>query len=158
MTDHGTLYFLPWLRRGLAGSVATRAVDGAPVAEAAGVDVGVSVGALGGGGPATPVGQTIALRGPGEVVGLAAGQVLRTDPTSGVRDAEANYFVTVELATPDLPWMFTPAAPDRQGRLVPWLALVVVPDDGANRITRTATAPLPVLLVEDSDELPDLDE
>ncbi len=134
------------------------AVNGAPVTEAATIDAGVSVGAVGGTGSATRVGQTLALRGPGDVVGLAAGQVLRTDPVSGDRDAEPNYFVTVELATADLPWMFTPAAPDRHGRLVPWLALIVVRDNGTNLIAGTPSAPLPVLTVADGTELPDLDE
>ena len=32
----------------------------------------------------------------------------------GTLDFETNYFPFVELASPDLPWMFTPAAPKAQ--------------------------------------------
>ncbi len=159
MSDEGTLYFLPWMRRGLARSLSAVAVDGAPTTDGATVDVSVVVGDGSGVGDSAPIVQAIALRGPGDVVGVSGGQVVRTDPAEGVRDFESNYFVAVELVTPDLPWMFTPAAPDAADKLVPWLALVVVRDDGANRIASKAGALLPVLSVADAvAELPSLDE
>ncbi len=39
--------------------------------------------------------------------------------------AEVEDLAHVEFDRPDLPWMFTPAAPDAAGRLVPWITLVV---------------------------------
>ena len=44
-------------------------------------------------------------------------------PTS--HNAEVDDLVHIEFDRPDLPWLFTPAGPDGNGRLVPWLTLVV---------------------------------
>jgi hypothetical protein len=159
MSTQGTLHFLPWMRRGLARSLSVPAVDGAPTTERATVEASVVVGDGSGVGDSAPIVQAIAVRGPNDLVGLAAGQIVRTDPVDGVRDFEPNYFVSVELVTPDLPWMFTPAAPGADDKLVPWLALVVVRDDGVNRITTRSGALLPVLVVASAaDELPPLSE
>ncbi|HHH28576.1 MAG TPA: hypothetical protein ENK57_09560 [Polyangiaceae bacterium] len=162
MTDFGTLYFMPWLRRGLARSLSQTAVDGAPTTVAGTIDVSVVVGDGTGSTDSAPVEQTIRLRGPGDVIGLNPSQIVRTDPRDGVQDFEHNYFVTVELATPDLPWMFTPAAPGADNKLVPWLALVVVEDTDGIAITSKSGAPLPVLSIaspaDASQQLPDLAE
>src|SRR5262249_5554529 len=58
-----------------------------------------------------------------------------------------------ELARPDLPWLFTPAAPNND-RLRPWLVLVVVL---ASNARLQQGRPLPRVSVPVS-ELPDLDE
>ena len=76
-----------------------------------------------------------AVRGPGSVVGLAPGEVVRVDPPDGATDHAANMFASVELRTADLPWLFTPARP-RGERLIPWLVLVVVEDREGNSLTR----------------------
>ena len=66
------------------------------------------------------------LLGPGDITSLDARAVIRTDPRDGADAFEPNYLAMVELALPDLPWMFTPAAPAGE-RLRPWICLVVVP-------------------------------
>ena len=104
--------------------------------------------------------QVVELLGPEHVLGLGPGQVVREEPRPDSADVEDNYFPFVELATADLPWLLTPAAPDAQGRLRPWLVLVVVREqEGVSLTTRGATA-LPVLRIEDpavpAAELPDL--
>ena len=69
---------------------------------------------------------TARLHGPGDVIGLDTRMVVRTDPPHLASDFEPNYFPLIEFDRPDLPWLFTPAAGDRRGRLRPWLCLVVV--------------------------------
>jgi hypothetical protein len=96
-------------------------------------------------------GPAMRLLGPGDVAGLAAGSVVRTDPPAGASDIEPNYLAAVEVVPVELPWVLTPARP-AAGRLRPWLVLVVL--DAAN-------APLvpaePLRFVEaDVAELPDL--
>lgn len=157
MTDQGTLFFLPWLHRGMAAGIAEPSVDGHPVAEAATVRVTITVSDGSGRAVASPAAQAMTLQGSGDVVGLSPGQIGRCDPAPDSRDAEPNYFASVELATADLPWMFTPAAPAGD-RLVPWLALVVVTDDADNRLVTSAGSPLPTLAVADPSQLPDLSE
>lgn len=100
----------------------------------------------------------IRLIGPGDITALDARAVVRTEPRDGVDAFEPNYMASVELALPDLPWMFTPSAPVN-GRLKPWICLIVVPDTVGANITPYAggidvlhlDAPL-----DPANELPDL--
>ncbi|WP_406723869.1 hypothetical protein WJ438_03205 [Streptomyces sp. GD-15H] len=96
------------------------------------------------------------LFGPGDVTGIDPRQVLQVFPPPGTPDAEPHLFASVEFDRPDLPWMFSPAAPDGQGRLRPWLALVVVEDAHAS-VEPSPGGGLPRLTC-DPDELPDLAE
>jgi hypothetical protein len=96
-------------------------------------------------------GPEMRLLGPGDVAGLIAGSVVRTDPPAGASDIEPNYLAAIEVVPVELPWVLTPARP-AAGRLRPWLVLVVLD---------AATAPLvpsePLPFVEaDISELPDL--
>lgn len=134
------LRFLPWLRRGLARSVATGTTD-----SSATIAFSLKVGGQ-------MVKQTLRMRGPGDVVGIDPAQVIRVEPRPGTQDFEPNYFPAIEFATPDLPWMFTPTGPDADNHLLPWLTLITVSEAGA-AIEMRAGAPLPVLTVELS-ELP----
>jgi hypothetical protein len=149
--------FVPWLRSGLATTIATVAVDGLAPHDTASAVVSVQAHAIGSGGEtAKPVpAPEIRLRGPGDVVGIDPLQVVRHDPEPGAADAEPTYFALVEFAAPDLPWRFTPAAPDGD-LLQPWIALVVVEErDGVSLEDRSAG--LPILHVDNpSVELPDL--
>ena len=60
------------------------------------------------------------------------------------------------------PWLFTPAKADAQGRLRPWLCLVVVRKQPGVELRPAADVPLPVLEIKaparPGDELPDLSE
>ena len=103
MTDLN-LRFLPWLRRGLARSI--QAGDGYATMQFS-LKVGGEL-----------VSQTLRVRSPGDVVGIDPTQVVRTDPRPGTVHFEPNYFPAIEFAMPDLPWLFTPAAPDGE-KLLP---------------------------------------
>ena len=135
------LRFLPWLRRGLARSIPASTDSAATIAFSLKVGGGL-------------VEQSLRMRGPGDVVGIDPAQIIRVEPRPGTTDFEPNYFPAVEFATPDLPWMFTPTAPDADNHLLPWLALVTVSADVATIETR-AGAPLPVLTVPPSELPPD---
>ena len=62
------------------------------------------------------------------------------------------------MAAPDLPWLYTPAAPSAQG-LRPWLVLVVVREQAGVSLD-TPAGSLPLLRIDTpavvADELPDL--
>ncbi|MET0145396.1 MAG: hypothetical protein ABW328_11525 [Ilumatobacteraceae bacterium] len=98
------------------------------------------------------------LAGPGDVVGLDPRAIVRMTPKPEASNVEPNYLVAVDFDEPDLPWMLTPSAADAQGRLRPWLALVVVEDREGVSISIPRGAPLPRLHIEDgaSAELGDL--
>jgi hypothetical protein len=130
--------YLPWYRAGHAAGL-----TGVPAAGAgrAAVPAGVRLrGEPGRGRLDAPM----VLAGPGDVLGIQPGEVLRTEPFDGCGDFEPSYFPYVELKNPDLPWRFTPqgtrsadlahqgdAAVLQQQRVQPWIALAVVPAETA---------------------------
>jgi hypothetical protein len=156
-----TRTFLPWYRLGYAA-----ALQAPPPAGAARAPVPATVTLRDAGRVDVP----IELAGPGDVVGLDPREILRTEPFDGCADFEPSYFPYVELASPDLPWRFTPEGPrtaalpqppggpgsGTQQRVAPWIALVVVPAEAAT-LTPAAAGGLAVLRC-DADELPDAGE
>lgn len=128
MSDALDLTFLPWLRRGLA-----RSITGGATLDAT-LDLS-----------GTPLRRSITLLGPGSVIGLSAGEVIATHPTAGSREVSPLEFAAVELATPDLPWMFTPEP--KGDKLPPWLMLVVVERREGIELDRS-TQPLPRLRID----------
>jgi hypothetical protein len=105
----------------------------------------------------TPVDVALRLYGPGDVTGIDSRVVIRTDPRAGSADLEPNVLASIEFDPPGFPWLFTPAAAAAQGRLRPWLVLVVLRRTEGARVRRMAGAPLPVVNAT-VDELPDLAE
>ena len=100
--------FLPWTRRGLAASIAGPDTDGAlPARAALTVALDLSDG--------TSASGLVELHGPGDVTGLDPRVILRSDPRPGAVAVEPNYLAVVEFDPPDLPWLFTPAAPAGAG-------------------------------------------
>ncbi len=147
-----TYHFLSFVRSGFAASITQPDTFGAGQPALARAPVGVSVS-----GVATPVTHQAVVRGPGDVVGLSASQVVRTDPIDGAVGVEPNYFAQIEFDRPDLPWLFTPAAAAGE-RLRPWLVLVVVDLDGPHPCALSNASPLPQLRVpaDAASQLPDL--
>ena len=84
------------------------------------------------------------------------------DPPPGSQDFEPNCFASVEFDRPDQPWLFTPARADGNGRLRPWMCLIVVREQDGVSIGPLAQSPLPALTIAPParcvDELPDLAE
>ncbi len=139
--------YFPFLRTGFASAVVTP--DG-PTAPAV---VRLTTTATVNGGAAPSV--KLRLAGPGEVRGLAARTVVRTDPASGAMGVPPGLFATAELQPADLPWMFTPLRATGE-RLRPWLCLVVTDFEDTGEPVIDASRPLPLLHVEHPDRvLPD---
>jgi hypothetical protein len=157
-----TRTFLAWYRTGLATALA-----GVPPAGSARAALPADLTLAG---ATTLTGRVpVQLAGPGDVVGLDPAEVRRCEPYDGCADFEPEYLPYIELASPDLPWRFSPvgpatspladpehpgAAPATQQRLTPWLALVVVAADQASVATAEPGKLLPVLTCPAS-ELPD---
>lgn len=151
----GPLY-LPWLRRGLSAGVGDTDPRSGPLASRAEVTGRVTVAAADGGSHTAE--QTLHLSGPGDVVGLDPRQVVARAPVPGSRGVETGYFPSIDLASPDLPWQVTPAQPDRDNALRPWLVLVCVEEQNVDY--DGSAEPLPVLRLGGAAvaELPDLAE
>ena len=145
MSTPAVYRFLPFTRRGLVAELrdSTAAAEGdLPQRASIKLDVTLSDG-LGG------ASTTTALAGPGDVVGLDPRSIVRLTPRRDATNVEPNYLVAVDFDEPDLPWLLTPAAADAQGRLRPWLALVVVEARPGVSIDVPAGAPLPQLRIDE---------
>ncbi len=148
-----TRFFTSWVRRGAAAGILEVDPIAGPYAGPATFKPDVTLAKDGASQPVLP-GPELTLLGPGAVVGIDPRQIVRTDPAPGATAVEDNYLVLAELARPDLPWLFTPAAPNAASRLRPWLVLVVV---DASRTKLQPGKPLPRITVSDT-ELPDLND
>jgi len=137
----GDLTFLPWARAGAGAAVNASGTVMGPNRPPVQVQLTVTQ-TLDGGTPTTLApgpGVSLELLGPGDVTGLAPGQVIRTDPADGATGVDPTVFPAVEFAEATLPWLFTPApenapwpgkAAPQPGshQLLPWICLVTVPD------------------------------
>lgn len=153
MSD-ASVVFLPWVRQGLAARITTADPLTGPLPAQAPLGVSLAVNST------AAASVAVRLFGPADVLGIDPRQVVRTEPPAGTIDYESNDLAVVEFDNPDLPWLFTPAAADGQGRVRPWLVLVVVREQDGVRLRAARDEPLPVLEIGapalPAAELPDL--
>ncbi len=119
-----TYTFLPWLRQGLGARIQTSDPLGpsaAPPVERASIAIAFDVNGA-------PVGQTVQLLGPGDVLGINPRAIVKTEPRNQVTNFEPNYLPYVEFYDEDFPWRYTPAIANGH-RLRPWIVLVALTDD-----------------------------
>ena len=148
-----TRFFTSWVRRGAAGAITETDSTSGSYAGPATFQPALILSRDGAPLPEMR-GPQLTLLGPGAVVGINPKAVVRTDPSPSANGVEDNYLSLIELARPDLPWMFTPAKPNDASRLRPWLVLIVVE---ADKSEIEPGKPLPRITVSDMD-LPDLND
>lgn len=155
MSD-ASVVFLPWVRQGLAARISVPDPLKTALPAQAPLTVTLAVNTV----DSPPV--QVRLFGPADVLGIDPRQVVRTEPPAGTNDYESNDLAAIEFDNPDLPWLFTPAAADAQGRVRPWIVLVVVRVQDGVRLRAPREEPLPVLEIAPpaipGAELPDLSE
>jgi hypothetical protein len=143
------LVFLSHLRTGLGASLQNSNFDGrlrAALPLTVQVENGGSVAVNGG----------VEVYGPGDIVGIDRKAIVRTVPQAHATDFLPNLLPMIEFDPPDFPWRYTPAGADAQGRLRPWLCLVVLADQEFERMV-DPQQPLPAIRVlNPAATLPDL--
>jgi hypothetical protein len=145
-------YFLPWVRQGAVAAVQ-------PGSNAAGSRIRAPVPlTLRVNGQVTDeVKVPLRLYGPGDVIGIDAREIIRTEPRHLTPDFPPHCFAFIEFDRPDFPWLFTPeAAATADAPLRPWLVLAVVRKQVA-QLSVDPRRPLAVLECPLT-ELPDLAE
>jgi hypothetical protein len=154
-----TYSFLPWFRQGLANQIASQDHD-VTVRQRASVNVHVDLSAdkVGGGVQTAGVDRPVALFGPGDIVGIEARAIVRIEPRNSIFNFEPNYLPFIEFYDEDFPWRYTPAAPSAQGRLRPWIALVVLREGEFKEGRNIREKPLPYIEVADPSLFPPADE
>lgn len=155
--------FLPWLRQGLGNQIAEDDVAGR-VKLRAELPVALELTATGPAGnlarqvPLQP--RNVPLAGPGDIVGIDARAIVRTEPRDWITNFEPNYVPCIEFYDEDFPWRYTPArANGATHRLRPWITLVVL-EDGAEFKEGAAAGerPLPFIEVDDAARFPPADQ
>ena len=141
----GTYSFLPWLRQGLANQIQSVDFDTAiKVRAQVKVQLELRGDKVAGGTQTSTVNKSVALFGPGDIVGIERRAIVRTEPHNWITNFEPNYLPLIEFYDEDFPWRYTPAAPDSsKARLRPWLTLVVLKEDEFKEATNIKDRPLP---------------
>ena len=113
MSDLGVYSFLPWLRQGLANRIQSADLDGS-VRTRVQVTVPVTVRGtkLSGGDETATITRSVALFGPGDIIGLDTRAIVRVEPRDWITNFEPNHLAHIEFYDEDFPWRYTPAAPD----------------------------------------------
>src|SRR5262249_3628476 len=157
MADPANHIFLPWVQPGVAANIPDQATDQLTANQPSRITLPVKLTVNN-----DTVPQTVRLYGPANVNGIDPQQIVRTEPKPGTNNFEPNYFPGIEFDRPDFPWLFTPAKSDAQGRLRPWLCLVVVRKQPGVELQPSTAQAQPVLIIKDpakpDAELPDLSE
>lgn len=152
------LRFLPWVRDGVVRALADEdPLSGELNRQRGEIRLTVEVAASGPDAGTISVGTDAVVHGPGDVTALDPRQVIRCFPEPNAQSVDVTLFAAVDFDAPELPWQFTPARPDAQGRLRPWLALVVLPE-GAPGVDLTTPAGVLPRLTAPVGQLPDLAE
>jgi len=158
----GTYSFLPYLRRGIANTITAADGDaGVDLRATVPVDVRITADQVAGGQATRDIHRDVELYGPGDIVGLDPRAIVRMEPRPWITDFEPNYLPFVEFYDEDLPWRYTPAAPDgATHRLRPWMALVVLAEGEFTEPEGAAPGggPLPFVTVEDLGSFPPADQ
>jgi hypothetical protein len=151
-----TYSFLPWLRQGLANQIETPDfAAGVKIRAEVSIQLELKAEKLGGGSQTEVVTRKVALFGPGDIVGIDSRAVVRTEPRNWITNYEPNYLPAIEFYNEDLPWRYTPAAPEMaRGRLRPWIMLVVFKEDEFTEGRNTNDRPLPYVDVADLNLFP----
>jgi hypothetical protein len=161
MSPVATYSFLPWLRKGIANTIVTADGDTAVKTRASvHVELKLTGDPVSGDDPLTQTfPQEIALYSPGDIVGIDARGVVRTEPRHLVGNFESNFLPAVDFYDEDFPWRYTPAAPDASRlRLRPWITLVVLGEHEFEDGKSISGRPLPFITVADPGIFPPADE
>ena len=155
--------FFPWLRQGLGNQITDADVAGRAKLRS---EIPVAVELTGTGLAGTLVQQiplvprNVPLAGPGDIVGIEARAIVRTDPRNWITNFEPNYAPCIEFYDEDFPWRYTPAMADIAAhRLRPWIALVVL-EEGTEFKEGTSLGdhPRPCIVVDDPARFPPTDQ
>jgi hypothetical protein len=117
MKTIATYAFLPWLRQGVANTIASADHD-PTVKTRASIDVNLTLAGdpvAGGAELTSTISNKVALHGPGDIVGIEQRAIVRTEPRNWITNFEANYIPAIDFYDEDFPWRYTPAAPDGAG-------------------------------------------
>ena len=143
--------FLPYVRKGLANEITQDETMGDNTEvdfERTKIKVKLKADGTGGQVPVSDtIERTIKLIGPGDVIGLNADAIIKTDPVANTADFEPNYLASIQFYDEDFAWRYSPAKAKNQ-QLRPWVFLLVLKEDEFTSLPAKDGA-LPVIEIAD---------
>ena len=138
-----TYSFLPWIREGITNKIT---VDPAIDKLRGTLDItfplkGTGIGAE----KSRTIQKTVRLYGPGDIIGIDSKNIIKTEPHNWITNFEPNYLPYIDFYDEDFPWRYSPSESDGKGRLLPWLALVVLEEDTFKEGKDLMDKPLPYI-------------
>ena len=148
MSDTKATYsFLSWLRQGIANKI----VSGSATTTRATIPLklkitgeGISDSNL-----EHEIIRKIELYGPGDIIGIDKNAIVKNEPRNKTSNFESNYMPYIEFYDEDFPWRYSPSAV-KDGRLMPWLALVVLKETEFKTGKNIQNRPLSFIQVENA--------
>ena len=141
--------FLSWARQGLG--LHTQDAPAGSLRGKIPVSVLLRGEKIGGGQLTETFQRDVALYGPGDVIGIEARAIVRSEPRGSIMNFEPNYLPLVEFYDEDFLWRYTPSAASPDGkRLIPWLTLVVLEEGEFEGPHALPSKPLPFIKVNNA--------
>jgi hypothetical protein len=153
MNEIGIYSFLPWLRHGIANQIDPVSTAAAGRSRAT-FHIRLRAGGEALEGPALSelIERDVELYGPGDIIGIERRAIIKTEPRQWITNFEPNYLPYIDFYDEDFPWRYTPEVPGN-GRLRPWIMLVVLKEDEFEDGAQTADHPLPYIVVSAAESL-----
>lgn len=137
--------FLPWMKQGLSVKITEKDTLGLAAStfdERTGIDLTAKI--IASGNEVDQVSKTVEFLGPGDVVGIDKGMIVKSEPANWITNFEPYHLPFIEFYDEDFPWRFTPAKANDNHQLRPWLMLVVLKESEFAR-RESQDRPLPYL-------------
>lgn len=153
-----TYSFLPWLRQGIANNIQENDADPNVLLRAhIPIELTVTSTKKDGSTATDSIPQTIALYGPGDIIGIDTKAIIKVEPRNWITNFESNYLPYIEFYHEDFPWRYTPARADSTNhRLRPWITLVVLKEDEFEDGKNIKDKPLPFFTLKEGKNAADL--
>ncbi|MBC8028520.1 MAG: hypothetical protein H7Z16_00245 [Pyrinomonadaceae bacterium] len=159
----GVYSFLSWARQGLGNFI--NEDDPASLSLRSSIDVTLQIHGdrINGGAPALEtIARNVQLYGPADVIGIDPKAIVRSEPRDWITNFEPNYLPFIEFYEEDFPWRYTPARPSAEGKLVPWITLLVLEESEWDKVEdgkrNMLHRPLRYLKVTNPQGLPNVDD
>ncbi len=137
-----TYSFLPYLRQGIANNLESTGEARATFT--------VKMAVQGDGADSPIDDKKVQIYGPGDIIGIDARTVVKTDPHNWITNFEPNYLPYIDFYDEDFPWRYTPVPATGQ-RLNPWITLVVLAEGEFAEGVASPKQPLPSFTLKGAD-------
>ncbi len=154
-------YFFPWVRKGISCKISEKDTLGEVVGNGIEnynlhptVRLATSVNLINNSQKVETrcLDKILDLAGPSDILGINASAIKLFKPSDGEVGFSNDYLPYIEFWEPDFAWRFTPASPGANGRLRPWVSLVVCPKEKCRIANATQNTAKVVFDIKDNDD------